>query len=134
MSIDETPPDEDSPRVEIADERTAVQSYEQNWALTLLTAARENLAAEYRADNKAERFAYLEQLLPGEETELTYAQVAKALGLAEGTIKSDMHRLRRRYRELLRLEVAHTVATPAEIDEELRQLLEVFSRPRSNKT
>ena len=60
--------------------------------------------------------------------------MAKALGLAEGTIKSDMHRLRRRYRELLRLEVAHTVATPAEIDEELRQLLEVFSRPRSNKT
>jgi len=133
LSIDETLPDEDTPRIEIADERTAERGYELNWALTLLARSRDKLAAEYRADGKADRFEILEQLLPGEESGLTYAEVAKRLGLAEGTIKSDMHRLKARYRELLRVEVAHTVATPAEIDDELRHLLTVVGQPHANQ-
>ena len=130
LSLDETAPDQAEPRIQPADERTAEQSFELNWALTLLSRARERLASEYRADGRAERFTHLEQLLPGEATEMTYAQVAVLLGVAEGTIKSDIHRLKRRYRELLREEVAHTVATPAEIDDELRYLLAVVSRGR----
>jgi RNA polymerase sigma-70 factor (ECF subfamily) len=98
--------------------------------LTLLARAREKLAAEYHAGGKADRFMRLEQLLPGQENEMTYAQVARLFGVAEGTIKSDVHRLKRRYRELLREEIAHTVATPEDIDAELRYLLTVVSQPR----
>ena len=51
------------------------------------------------------RFAHLEKFLPGEESELTYAEAAAQLGIAEGTVKSDVHRLKRRYREVLREEI-----------------------------
>jgi RNA polymerase sigma-70 factor (ECF subfamily) len=131
VSLEETMPGEDVPRLQLVDERNAEQSFEQNWALTVLARAREKLMAEYHADGRAERFVHLEQLLPGQETDMTYAQVAELLGVAEGTIKSDIHRLKRRYRELLRDEVAHTVATPGDIDAELRHLLTVVSRPRT---
>lgn len=130
VSLDEKFADEDRCKVEVVDERTAERIYEQSWALTFLAKVRQRLASEYAGEGKAERFAHLEKFLPGEESDLTYAQAAARLGVAEGTIKSDMHRLKRRYRELLREEIAHTVATPAEVDDELRHLLAVVSQPR----
>ncbi len=130
VSLDEQLPDEDRPRIEPADDRNAEWIYEQTWALTLLKNVRARLAAEYAGEGKGERFALLEQFLPGEECDLTYAQAAARLGVAEGTIKSDMHRLKRRYRDLLREEIAHTVATPAEVDDEVRHLMAVLGQPR----
>lgn len=93
-----------------------------------MTRVRVRLAAEYQANGTGERFALLEQFLPGEESDPTYAEAGAHLGVAERTIKSDVHRLKKRYRDLLRAEIAHTVGTPAEIDEELRHLLTVCSR------
>jgi len=130
ISLDEKFADDDRLKVEPADERTAERIYEQTWALTILEKVRHRLESEYATDGKAERFAQLEKFLPGEESDLTYAQAAKRLGVAEGTIKSDMHRLKRRYRELLREEIANTVATAAEVDDELRHLMAVLSEPR----
>ncbi len=102
--------------------------YERNWALRLLDQVRTRLREEYRADGKAQRFDLLERFLPGEECSLTYAQAAAQLGVPEGTLKSDVHRLKQRYGELLREEIAHTVPSPEEIDDELRHLIAVLGR------
>lgn len=131
LSLDEKLPGEDRPRIEVADERTAEDSYEQAWAMTVLGRVRERLEAEHASEEKADRFAQLEKFLPGEESGMTYAEVAARFGIAEGTVKSDVYRLKRRYRELLREEIAQTVSSPGEIDEELRHLIAVLSRPRA---
>jgi RNA polymerase sigma factor (sigma-70 family) len=131
VSLDEPIPGDDRPRIELVDEHTAARSYEQTWALALIERVRVRIAAEYSSAGKVDRFALLEKFLPGEESEMTYAMTAERLGVAEGTIKSDVHRLKRRYREVLREEIAHTVATPAEIDDELRYLIVVLGQPRA---
>jgi RNA polymerase sigma factor (sigma-70 family) len=109
-------------------EQTAEHIYEHAWAISLLSRVRRRLESEFAAEGKAERFACLEKFLPGEESDLTYAHAAAILRISEGTVKSDVHRLKRRYREALREEIAHTVASPAEVDEELRHLLLILSR------
>jgi RNA polymerase sigma-70 factor (ECF subfamily) len=85
------------------------------------------LREEFATAGRVERFDVLEQFLPGERTSVTYAKVAGRLGVAEGTIKSDVSRLRRRYGELLRAEVAHTVGSHADLEDELRHLLAALS-------
>ena len=97
---------------DLVDERTAERIYEQRWALTLLTQVRTRLAAEYVADGGEGRFTVLEQFLPGEESGGTYAEVAARLEIAEGTLKSEVHRFKKRYRVLLREEIQHTVSDP----------------------
>ncbi|MBI4324682.1 MAG: sigma-70 family RNA polymerase sigma factor [Chloroflexi bacterium] len=107
---------------------SADEIYERNWALRFLEHARTRLREEYASAGKVERFDLLERFLPGEECPLTYAQAAAHVGVPEGTLKSDVHRLKRRYGELLREEIAHTVAGPEEIDDELRHLIAVLGR------
>jgi DNA-directed RNA polymerase specialized sigma24 family protein len=102
--------------------------YERQWALHLLGRVRARLRAEVAAGGKAERFELLEPFLPGGECALSYAEAAARLGLPEGTFKSEVHRFRRRYGELLREEIAHTVVSPEEIDDELRHLITVMGR------
>ena len=102
--------------------------YERNWALRFLEQVRGRLREEYTAAGHAQRFALLESFLPGEEGPFTYAQAARRLGVPEGTMKSDVHRLKRRYGELVREEIAHTVGSPDEIDDELRHLMAVLAR------
>ena len=82
---------------------------------------------EFAAADKVQRFAVLEKFLPGEESELTCAQVGERPGLSEGSVKSEVHRLRQRYRAVLREEIAQTVATPDEVAEEIRQLIAALS-------
>lgn len=106
----------------------AEELYERNWALRVLEQVRARLQQEYARAGQAERFELLEQFLPGEERPLSYAEAAGKLGLAEGTVKSDVHRLKQRYGQLLREEIAQTVARPEEIEEELRHLIAVLGR------
>lgn len=113
---------------EPADETTPEMIFERRWALTLLETARGQLQAVYAADGKEDRFALLEQFLPGEQGQISYAQAAAQLGLAEATLRSEVHRFKQRLRELLRAEIAHTVASPAEIDDEVRHLMAVLGR------
>jgi len=84
------------------------------------------LRAECMANQKGELFTEVESLLSGEKGETCYAEVAVALKMSEGAIKVAVHRLRRRYSELVRAEIAQTVATPKEADEELRYLFAVL--------
>jgi RNA polymerase sigma-70 factor (ECF subfamily) len=107
-------------------EITAEKIYERNWAIAVLKQVRARLQQEYATSGRADRFAQLEAFLPGQESDLTYAEAARRLGVAEGTLKSDVNRFKKRYRELLRAEVAHTVSSRAELDEELRHLIEVL--------
>jgi RNA polymerase sigma-70 factor (ECF subfamily) len=107
---------------------TAEELYERNWALRLLAQGRERLKAEYRSAGADKHFDLLEQFLPGEDAPMTYAQAAAQLGVPEGTLKSDVHRLKQRYAQLLREEVAHTVNGPGEVDDELRHLMAVLAR------
>jgi len=100
--------------------------YDRTWALQFLDHVRVRLREECVASGKAGRYETLERFLPGEEQAPGYAQVAAQIGLPEGTLKSEVHRLKKRYGELLRQEIAHTVTTPEEIDAELRYLIAVL--------
>lgn len=77
------------------------------------------------ATGKGELFAALKGQLWGERGTAPYAELATRLGLSEGALKVVVHRLRRRFQELLREEVAHTLADPAAVDDELRHLVAV---------
>jgi RNA polymerase sigma-70 factor (ECF subfamily) len=94
--------------------------------MTLLEEVVNRLRAEYEQDGKAELFAELNPCLVGDRTTQPYEELAGKLGVSEGAVKSAVHRLRQRYRQLLREEIAHTVAGPSEVEGELRYLIAVL--------
>jgi RNA polymerase sigma-70 factor (ECF subfamily) len=113
---------------EPVDHTTPERSFEWRWALTMLDEALNRLQSEYEREGRAEWFAALHPCLIGERTAQPYATLATTLGVSENTVKSAVHRLRRRYRLLLRDEIASTLDGPETIDEELRYLFAVLSR------
>jgi RNA polymerase sigma-70 factor (ECF subfamily) len=113
---------------EPADEATPEQSFEKRWVLTLLEEVLKRLRTQYEQEGNAGLFAELNPCLVGDRASLPYAALAKKLGLSESAVKSAVHRLRRRYRQLLRDEIAQTVANPGEVDEELRHLFVVLGK------
>jgi DNA-directed RNA polymerase specialized sigma24 family protein len=115
-------------RAEPADHSSADQVYDRRWAADLLEGARAKLREEYTTADRADRFHHLEAYLPGGQPALSQAEVGAALGLAEGTVKQEVFRVRRRYGELLRQAVAQTVAHPDEVDDEINYLIDVMSR------
>jgi len=106
---------------EPADRLTPERIFERQWALTLLDQVLARLQAEMTAGGKAALFDALKDHLTGSEA-VGYRVTATRLGMTEGAVKVAAHRLRLRYRELLREEIAQTVASPAEIEEEVRYL------------
>jgi len=86
------------------------------------------LRREYEQEGNGELFAALNPCLVGERTAQPYAQLATKLALSESAVKSAVHRLRGRYRKLLRDEIAQTVAEPGEVDAELRHLFAVLGK------
>lgn len=115
-------------RLEASEEANAQQLYERRWALDLLDHVLGQLRQEAVAGGKAGVFEQLQCCLLGERPSATYAQLGARLGLSETAVKVTVHRLRQRYRELLRAQIAHTVARPEEVDEEMRYLFAVVSR------
>ena len=77
---------------------------------------------EYTRDGKEKQFEQLKPTLTEASRSVPYAEIALGLGTSEGAVKVAVHRLRQRYRELLRAEIADTVANPGEIDDEIRNL------------
>jgi RNA polymerase sigma factor (sigma-70 family) len=96
--------------------------FERAWALTVLTHAMERLKAESAASGKQRLFDCLKVYLTAEKEVISYRHAAEKLDMTEGAVKVAVYRLRRRYRELVRDEIAQTVTTEAEIDEEIRDL------------
>lgn len=109
-----------------ADHITPEQIYERRWALAVLEEVLRRLGAEYEQDGRAEIFTALNPCLVGDRDGQPYGELAVKLGVSEGTVKSTVHRLRQRYRRLLRDEIANTVAGPGEVDEELRHLFAIL--------
>jgi len=118
---------EDRYATEPANDANPDAAYEQRWAVTLIEHVLATLRREYRAADKARLYEELKGSIWGDKSTAPYAEIAGHLNLTEGTVKVAVHRLRRRFRELLRAEVAHTVARPEDVDDELRYLISVAS-------
>jgi RNA polymerase sigma-70 factor (ECF subfamily) len=114
-------------RLEPVDTMTADKIYERRWALTLLDEVLRRLREEYAAEGKGKLFDQLKVTLTGERSAIPYAGIGGQLGMSEGAVKVAVHRLRQRYREILRAEIAETVAGPGQVEEELRHLFAVLS-------
>jgi RNA polymerase sigma-70 factor (ECF subfamily) len=102
-------------------EQTPERLFERRWALALLDQVLGRLRGHYETAGQAALFEHLKGALTG-ETDGPYAEVAVALGMTEGAVKVAAHRLRQRYRDFLREEIARTVADEAEVDDEVRTL------------
>jgi RNA polymerase sigma factor (sigma-70 family) len=113
--------------VEPVDESNPQSLYEQAWAVAVLDQAMSLLEAEYAAAGKQALFEQLAACLQGDRQDSTYSGIGAKLSMSEGAVKVAVHRLRQRYRELLRASVANTVADPLEVDGELRHLMQVLS-------
>ncbi|HOX56411.1 MAG TPA: RNA polymerase sigma factor [Candidatus Paceibacterota bacterium] len=100
--------------------------YDRQWAMTLLERAMSQLREEYVASGRAKLFEYLQSCLVRDESALPYGEIAARLNLTESAVKMAIHRLRARYREILRDEVAHTVSSREEVEEEVRHLFSAF--------
>jgi RNA polymerase sigma factor (sigma-70 family) len=112
--------------LEPADVLTADRIYERRWALTLLDQVFARLGEEYRKAGNAALFDQLKQLLTGEPEERSQAEIAQELRMTENAVTQAFHRLRQRYRQLVREEIAHTVAVPGDVDDELRHFIAVL--------
>ena len=111
---------------ESADTSTADQIYERRWALALLDQVLARLGDEYATAGKAALFERLKALLTDEPDRPSQAEIAEEFGMTENAIKQALHRLRERYRQLLREEIAHTVMAPGDIEDELRHLIAIL--------
>jgi RNA polymerase sigma-70 factor (ECF subfamily) len=87
----------------------------------------QRLGAEYRSQGKGALFDTLRATLAGASNAAPYAELAKQLDLSEGAVKVAVHRLRQRYRTLLRETIADTVSTPEEVEDELRYLFRTLA-------
>ena len=106
---------------------TPEKLYEQRWALTLLGQVYGRLEREYGDQGRGALFDALRFALTGSRSDVPYAELARQLQTTEGALKVAVHRLRQRYRELLREAIADTVSRPEEVEEELRHLLQAVS-------
>jgi RNA polymerase sigma-70 factor (ECF subfamily) len=105
---------------------TAEKIFDRRWPTTLLSQAMARLREECVATDKGDLFEKMGNLLSGERGEASYGEIAAALQMSEGAIKVAVHRLRQRYGELVRAQIAQTVTTPEEADQELRYLFAVL--------
>ncbi len=111
---------------EPAHKLSADRIYERRWALTLLEQVLVRLGAEYEAAGKLPLFDRLKELLARESGQPTQAKIAAELQMTENAVKQAFHRLRHRYRQLLQEEIAHTVAVPDDVEDELRHFISVL--------
>jgi RNA polymerase sigma-70 factor (ECF subfamily) len=115
-------------QLEPATDETPEKVFDRRWALTLLDRVLRRLRTEMTRADKESQFERLKTYLIGDQPQLSYAQSAAAVGVSEGAIKVAVHRLRRRYRDLIRDEIAQTVSSPEEVEDELKHLWSSVAR------
>jgi RNA polymerase sigma factor (sigma-70 family) len=111
---------------EPADTLSPDKIYERRWALTVLEQVIVRLDEEHRAADNERLFDQLKESLLEEPDHSSQAQIANEMGMTENAVKQALHRMRQRYRELLHEEIAHTVAVPGDVEDELRHLVAVL--------
>ncbi len=126
LSLTDTQTADERYRLEPVDERSPEKLFERRWAMTLLDRVLARSEQEFREAGKAELFQRLRVFLIAGTGEESYAQVGAELGMSREAVKKAAQRMRHRYYELFREEVAHTVADPAEVEEELGHLCAVI--------
>lgn len=126
ISMDQQLPEERY-QLEPADHETPERKFLRQWALAVLKQAMNALQEECEASGRAPLFREAKNLISGERHGAAYAQISQSLNMGEGAARVAVHRLRQRYGELLRREVAHTVTGDDEVEEELRYLFQVLS-------
>src|SRR5688500_5593843 len=114
-------------RLEPVDEVDASKLYERRWVTTLFDKVLARLEEEYLACARGKLFSALKSSLLVEDDRASYAQIGAGLGLKEDAVKQAVHRMRRRYGELFREEIAQTVAGPDEVEDELKHIFAVLS-------
>jgi RNA polymerase sigma factor (sigma-70 family) len=117
---------DERPELEPSDPMTAEMIYERRWALTVLERVLSRLKDDYRLAGNAALFDSLKELLPDEPGSPSQAEIATRLGMTENAVRQAFYRFRQRYQALLREEIANTVATPGDIEDELRHLIAVL--------
>jgi RNA polymerase sigma-70 factor (ECF subfamily) len=127
LSLEDTSA-EDQYLAEAADHLSPDQLFERSWAQTVLNQALRRLGEEYADGGKSLLFEKLKDVQPGEHGPLSYAQLGAEIGMTEVAIKSALHRLRKRHREILREEIANTVIRPEDVDDEIRYLISLLSK------
>ena len=122
------PATDTSPGLEIPDPNSPgpEREFDHRWALALLDRALNSLAAEYKSNGTANQFDILKPWLTGDMENLSQADAGRRLGLNEGAVKVAIHRLRRQFRHAIRREVAQTVKDNAQVDLEMKFLLEAL--------
>lgn len=114
---------------ELADVKTPEAIFDRAWACAVLDRVLARLRSEWTSRGKAGEFDRLKACLTGDSRETSYRELGGELGLSEGAVKVTVHRLRRRFQQVLREEVAETVVAQDAIDEEIRQLFWAVSEP-----
>jgi RNA polymerase sigma factor (sigma-70 family) len=114
-----------APGLEVADPaaRPPEAWFDREWALSVMARALEALAGEFQHAGKSDQFETLKPWLAGETPSLSQAGAAAQLGLSEGAVKVTIHRMRKRFRELVKLEISQTLPDPSDVDDELRHLI-----------
>jgi RNA polymerase sigma-70 factor (ECF subfamily) len=115
-------------QMDLADTATPESVFERHWAFAVLDQTMDRLCAEYARAGKGDLFALLKETLSGEKRATPRAELAARCGLSVGAVDVAVHRLRRRYGELLRDEIAQTVSQPGEVEDEIRHLKAVLGR------
>ncbi len=113
---------------EPVDARTPDVLFERGWAVALLEHVLERLRGELDAEGKAHLFDALKPMLMGERADHTYREIGEGLGMSEGAVKVAVHRLRRRYRDVLEEEIGRTLADPTQLEDEIRHLFAALAR------
>ena len=108
------------------EQATPESLYERRWALSLRENVMSKLRAEFADAGKASEFDRLSMFLNRDSESVRYERLAEEMGVSAGALRMSVHRFRRRYRRLLRAEIAESVSGPEEIDEELRFLLSIL--------
>lgn len=114
-------------KLEAVDRHSPDKLFEYRWAITLIERVYERLQKEYKCSGNSELFHALKDCLVQARAAVNYPDVSKILGLTEGALRVAVHRLRQRYRQLLREEIADTVQNPEEIEDELMSLFRILS-------
>ena len=115
-------------RLDPVETLTPDQIYLRNWVRTLLDKVFEQLRCEFEADGKAHQFTELKAFITPCRDEVKMAEVAERLGLSAGAVRVAAHRLRKRYRKILREEITQTVGHAEDADDEIRSLFEAFDQ------
>jgi RNA polymerase sigma factor (sigma-70 family) len=110
-----------------ADEQTPEKAFEKRWALTLLELSLARLRKEYADRGRQELFEHLKTTLTEGRGGVAYAELSARLGISEASVKMAVHRLRQRYRAVLRAEIAETVAQESEVEDELQEVFRALS-------